>query len=236
MVISIPYELTGRRLQKARTRRALVDAARELLVEGVTPSVEQAADQAGISRTTAYRYFRTQRALVVATFPQLTQGSLLPDPAPEDPAARLEAVAHALSELVVEHEAELRAQLRISLEADGGPRPELPFRTGRAVAWIEEALAPLRDRMSEPELRRLVYAIRNAVGIESLVWLTDVAKRSRAEALEVMRWSAAALLRSALAEQADATALEPAARGRPQTDFTAGVALVKHAPGRVRGA
>lgn len=94
----------------------------------------------------------------------------------------------------------LRAQLRLSLEADGGERRELPFRTGKAVVWIEEALAPLREQMPEAELRRLALAIRTAVGIEALVWLTDIAGLSRKEATGLMRWSAQALLQAALAE------------------------------------
>jgi AcrR family transcriptional regulator len=204
MGMSIPYEETGRTRQKARTRKALIHAGRELLSEGVTPTVEQAARAAEVSRTTAYRYFPNQRALIAATFPEEAAGSLLPDPAPEEPEARLEAVAAALARLVVEHEPELRAQLRLSLEPEGGERRELPFRTGRGIAWIEEALAPLRGRMAEPERRRLVLAIRSALGIEALVWLTDVAGLSREDAAELMRWSAGALLTAALAEQAAA--------------------------------
>jgi AcrR family transcriptional regulator len=202
MGMSIPYEATGRTQQKARTRRALIQAARELLGTGVTPTVEQAADAAQVSRTTAYRYFPNQRALIVATFPEVAASSLLPDPPPEDPAARLDAVAEALARQVVEHETELRAQLRLSLEAGQDERPELPFRTGRAIAWIEEALAPLRGQMPERELRRLVLAIRCAVGIEALVWLTDIARLSRKDAADLMCWSAHALLRSAIAQQA----------------------------------
>jgi AcrR family transcriptional regulator len=202
--MSIPYERTGRTHQKARTRSALVRATRELLAEGVTPTVEQAADRAQVSRTTAYRYFPNQSALLVATFPQVAATSLLPDPAPEDPAARLDAVVDALTRAIVEHEHELRAQLRLSLEPDGSDHRELPLRAGRAIGWIEEALAPLRGRMPQPELHRLVLAIRCAVGIEPLVWLTDIAGVSRDEAVEVMRWSAEALLRSAVAEQASA--------------------------------
>jgi AcrR family transcriptional regulator len=202
MGMSIPYETTGRTQQKARTRHALIQAARELLGTGVTPTVEHAADAAQVSRTTAYRYFPNQRALIVATFPEVAASSLLPDPPPEDPAARVDAVAEALARRVVEHEPELRAQLRLSLEAGQGERPELPFRTGRAIAWIEEALAPLRGQMPEWELRRLVLAIRCAVGIEALVWLTDIAGLSRKDAADLMRWSANALLRSAIAQQA----------------------------------
>ena len=204
MSMSIPYEHMGRTQQKARTRRALVEAARALLAQGVTPTVEQAADSAAVSRTTAYRYFPNQRTLLVATFPQITASSLLPEQVPVDVAARLAAVAEALGRLVVEQEPEVRAQLRLSLELDGGDshgaRQDLPFRTGRAILWIEEALEPLRGKLPEPQYRRLTLAIRCAVGIEALVWLTDIAGLSRDEAVEQMCWSASALLRSALAE------------------------------------
>ena len=79
--------------------------------------------------------------------------------------------------------------------------PQLPLRQGRAIKWIEEALAPLRDEMSEAEVHRLALAIRSATGIEALVWLTDVAGLSRDDATELMRWSARALLQSALADR-----------------------------------
>jgi AcrR family transcriptional regulator len=197
--MSIPYEITGRAKQKTRTRTAILQAAREMLAEGVTPTVEQAADAAEVSRTTAYRYFPNQRALLVATFPDVGAESLLPDPAPEDPRARFEAVIETLASRVVEHEAELRAQLRLSLEPPGADEPqELPFRAGRAIGWIEDALAPLRGRLGETEVRRLALATRCAVGIEALVWLTDVAGLSRDEAVEVMHWSASALFEAAV--------------------------------------
>ena len=204
MDMSIPYEATGRTRQKARTRTVLVAAARALLAQGVTPTVEQAADAADVSRTTAYRYFPNQRALIAATFPEVAADSLLPDSAPDDPAARLAEVVRTLTSHVLEHEPELRAQLRLSLEPDGAT--DLPFRTGKAAAWLEEALAPLAGRFPAADLRRLVLAIRTAVGIEALVWLTDVAGLSRPEAVQLMRWSAEALLRGATSR---------ASRGRP---------------------
>ena len=212
--MSIPYERTGRTRQKARTRRALVEAARALLAQGVTPTVEEAADAADMARTTAYRYFPNQRALLVATFPQIAASSLLPANAPHDPEERLAMAVTALGNLILEHELELRAQLRLSLEQDSsggvlaGGHGELPFRTGRAISWIEEALAPLRGRLPEPQLHRLTLAIRSAVGIEALVWLTDVAGISREEAVELMRWAAHALLRTALEELATEHALD----------------------------
>jgi AcrR family transcriptional regulator len=197
MGMSIPYEQTGRTNQKARTRTALLDAARALLAEGVSPTVEQAADRATISRTTAYRYFANQRALLTAVFPAIAERSLLDADAPTNPAARLELVLDRFTRHVLEHEPELRAQLRLSLEPGPTEPDQLPFRKGRAIGWIEDALAPLRDCLPAPELRRLVLAIRATTGIEALVWLTDVAGLPREEATELMRISAQALLRDA---------------------------------------
>jgi AcrR family transcriptional regulator len=197
MGMSIPYERTGRTNQKARTRAALLEATRALLAEGVSPTVEQAADRAAISRTTAYRYFTNQRALLTAVYPDIAAGSLLEADAPADPVARLELVVERFTTQILEHEPELRAQLRLSLEPGSTELDQLPFRKGRVIGWIEDALAPLRESMSASELRRLVLAIRATTGIEALVWLTDVAGLPREEAIELMRASARALLRDA---------------------------------------
>jgi AcrR family transcriptional regulator len=204
--MSIPYEAVGRTRQKERTRDALIAAARELVAQGTTPTVEEAAAAASISRTTAYRYFPNQPALVVAAHPETESRSLLPKDAPEDPAARLDAVIEEFTRLVVDTEAQQRTMLRLSLDPDAKAREPLLLRQGRAIGWIEEALAPLRGEMSDAELQRLVLAVRSATGIEALVWLTDIAGLSRPEAVELMRWSARAMLRSALADSGVANA------------------------------
>ena len=198
--MSISYETVGRRRQKGRTRQALVNAARELIAARATPTVEQAADAAGISRATAYRYFPNQRDLLVAAHPEIDATSLLgPDP-PADAAARLARVVDQLIRMTIENEPQLRTTLRLSLESDGRHRKGLLLRQGRAIGWIEEALQPLHGRLPKPNIRRLVYAIRCAAGIEALIWLCDVGGLSRKQAAELMRWSSSALLRAALAE------------------------------------
>lgn len=190
----------GRVHQKARTRAALIRAARELLAAGTAPTVEQAAAVAAISRATAYRYFPNQRALLVATYPEMAEPSLLGESPPGAPAARLEIVAEAIARQAVEHETELRAMLRLSLEAVPPAQGDLPFRVGRRIGWVDDALAPLRGRLPERDLQRLVLAIASAVGIDSLVWLTDIAGLTRPQAVELMRWSARSLLKAALAD------------------------------------
>jgi len=201
MDMSIPYEATGRTNQKARTHAALLAATRELLAEGVSPTVERAADQAAISRTTAYRYFPNRRALLSAVYPGIDARSLLDADAPTDPAERLDQVLERFIGHVLEYEAALRAQLRLSLDPHPADPEQLPFRQGRAIGWIEDALAPLRGRMPHAELQCLVLAIRATTGIEALIWLTDVAGLARADAAALMRSSAHALLRDACRDQ-----------------------------------
>jgi AcrR family transcriptional regulator len=208
VIVSTQYELVGRTGQKRRTRDALVAAARDLVAEGMTPTVEQAAEAAAVSRATAYRYFPNQRALLVAAHPETEANSLLPPDAPEDPEARLDLVVEAFTRLIADTDAQQRTMLRLSLEPDGAAPSAGLLRQGRAIGWIDEALAPLRERMSDSEVRRLVLAIRSATGIEARIWLTDVAGLTSDEANDLMRWSAKALYRSALADTV------PADRGK----------------------
>jgi AcrR family transcriptional regulator len=202
--MSTPYELTGRTGQKQRTRSTLVHAARALVASGVAPTVEQAAAAAGISRTAAYRYFPNQRSLLGAAHPETNAASLLPDDPPADAAERLAAVISAFTALIRDTEEQQRTMLRLSLAADPAGRGGLPLRQGRAIGWIEEALAPVRDQLPGTALHRLALAIRSAVGIEALVWLTDVAGLSRDEAAQLMSWSAQAMLYTALTDRAPA--------------------------------
>jgi AcrR family transcriptional regulator len=193
--MSVPYEASGRTGQKSRTRRALVDATRALLADGCTPQVEEAAERAGISRTTAYRYFPNQRSLLLAAHPEISPESLLGQDAPQDVVARLDAFMAAFSQYNFEWEPQLRAALRLSLEPGAG---RTALRQGRAIGWIEDALRPLRTRHPGVDVTGLAVAIRSAAGIEALVWLLDVAGQSRDEAAETVRRTAQALLSQAI--------------------------------------
>src|SRR3954447_16557434 len=165
--MSMPYESSGRVDQKRRTRDALVGAARELVAQGETPTVEGAAELASISRTTAYRYFPNQRALLVAAHPETGAASLLPADAPEDAASRLELVLDAFIRSTVANEAQQRTMLRLSLEAEPAERAQLPLLQGRGIKWIAEAREPLRKDMPEADVHRLTLAIRSSTGIEA---------------------------------------------------------------------
>jgi AcrR family transcriptional regulator len=202
MEVVVPYESTGRTRQKGRTRSALIAVARDLVARGMSITVEDAAAAAGISRTTAYRYFANQRALLLAAHPETSALSLLPPDAPADPGHRLDLVIEAFTRLIADTEPQQRTMLRLSLEPGASVQIPGVLRQGRAIGWIHDALSPLRGRMPAEELHRLVLAIRSATGIEARVWLTDVAGLSSDDAMKLMRWSARALYLSALSEVA----------------------------------
>jgi AcrR family transcriptional regulator len=196
-VSTTTYESSGRVAQKRRTRDALVAAARQLVADGHTPTVEAAAAAASVSRTTAYRYFPSQRLLLAAAHPETAADSMLPEDAPEDVAGRVDLVVAAFTRMIVDTEAQQRTMLRLSLEGGPEERAELPLRQGRAIKWLEEALAPLRTDLPAGDVHRLAVAIRSATGIEALVWLTDIAGLTSEEAVELLRWSAQAMVEAA---------------------------------------
>jgi AcrR family transcriptional regulator len=198
--MEMPYETTGRTRQKQRTHDALLAAARSLLNDGQTPTVEQAADAADISRTTAYRYFPNQRSLLLAAAPTIDRPSLLPPDPPADAASRLELVIAGQIEILRTWEPQLRAALRLSLDQEPAtPREDRPvLRQGRAIGWIEEALQPLAGSHPQIDRHRLAIAIRAGCGIEAWAWLIDVAAISRDEAAAIMHQSSQALLAAAV--------------------------------------
>ncbi len=171
------------------------------------------AAAAGISRATAYRYFANRRELLVAAHPEVEKRSLLGPEPPDDPEARVDRLVVSLAEMFLAAEPAYRAMLRLALEPDPADRGELPLRQGLRIPWLEEALAPLAGRLAPAALRRLLHALAATVGIEALVTLTDLVGLSPEGAVEVMRWSARSLLRSALAEAEQAKTRDPG-RGR----------------------
>jgi AcrR family transcriptional regulator len=193
--VASPYESTGRTAQKSRTRQALVAATRDLLAEGHTPKVEDAAERAGISRTTAYRYFPNQRSLLLAAHPTIAPDTLLPPDAPTGPRDRLDAFMTEFTRYNFTWEPQLRASLRVSLEP-AADRPVL--RRGRAIGWVADALTPLRDTHPHVDVDRLAIAIRSATGIETLIWLIDIAGYSREKAAATVRATAHALVDAAV--------------------------------------
>ena len=194
--VSTEYLESGRTRQKQRTRDQLIAAARELITAGDTPRVEEVAAAAGISRPTAYRYFASQAELLAAAYPETAAASVLPDPPPAAVDERVAAVARFVIGRVQENETQQRAMLRLSL---GDVPHELPLRQGRVIPWFVEALAPTAESMGEVAVHRLALALRAVCGIETRVWLSDVAGLAPAQVSALQQWMVDAIVKHALA-------------------------------------
>lgn len=200
--MTVPYESNGRTAQKSRTRLALIAATRELLAAGLSPKVEDAAERAGISRTTAYRYFPNQRSLLSSAHPTIAPETLLPADAPADPTTRLHLLMTAFTDYNFTWEPQLRTALRLSLDPAAADQPAL--RQGRAIGWIAEALTPLQETHPHIDIQRIAIAIRSATGIEALIWLIDIAGYTRDEAADTVKITAQALLDAAVPDMPSA--------------------------------
>jgi AcrR family transcriptional regulator len=170
---------TGRTSQKARTRQALLTAARQVMERGEPVTVLAAARQAGISKATAYRYFSSTETLIleaaldakVAT-PEVIVGDA------QDVRERVLRVQRYLLNLTRESEIQFRLFLARALDvsvADGGQAAH-EIRAGRRLPMYEYALAPVRSRMKRKDFEFLLLSLSAASGMEVYLALKDVCR------------------------------------------------------------
>lgn len=190
----------GRGNQKLRTRKALLDAAARLLREGASPTLEQIAEAALVSRATAYRYFPSTEALMLEAAVHVG----VPEPdalfdgfASEDPTARLIKVDDCLHDTVLENEKPLRLMLAHLLQQSAANGAELPARQNRRSDLIGAALQPSAGEFAPEALEDLSSAVAMLVGTEGFVVARDVLRLDDADARRVKRWAIAALVEAA---------------------------------------
>ena len=196
-------ETAERANQRRRTRKDLLQAAARLLKQGRRPSIEEVAEEALVSRATAYRYFPGVEPLhveaVLDTAAPEPRDALRGAPA-DDPVARVQRVDAALHDMIVAHEPQLRLMLVHSLQRSlaRDTDPKLPPRQNRRTPLIEAALAPARDRFRPAELKLLSRALALVVGTEAMVVCKDVLQLDDAESRKVKRWAVRALVEAAM--------------------------------------
>lgn len=210
---------TGRKNQKERTRAVLVEAAVGLLRQQVTPTVEEAAAAARISRATAYRYFPSQESLLleIATITPMFEPveREIRDIEERGAIDRLGILLDVMNRTIFANEAQVRTALRVYMDQwidarrRGDSAPTL-VRVGRRMLYLDRVLSELRTQLSEPRWRRLRAALALTMGPEALVVMKDVCRLSEDEAVEVLRWTGLAVLQAGLKE-----AGKPARSGRP---------------------
>lgn len=188
--------------QKRRTRKDLLLAASRLMKQGRRPSLEEIAEEALVSRATAYRYFPNVEALLVeasldVAAPDAEQ--LFGGDTSIDPVSRLERADTALHEMILANEASLRIMLAHSLEraATSDGEDGAPARQNRRTPLIEAALQPARSLFEPDALETLSHALALVIGTEAMVVFKDVLQLEDARARSVKRWAIRALVEAA---------------------------------------
>jgi AcrR family transcriptional regulator len=193
---------TGRPNQRTRTRKDLLQAAARLMKQGRTPSLEEVAAEALVSRATAYRYFPSVEALLVEASFDLSvpeADSLFDGDTSTDPVARLQRVDTALHDMILANEAPLRMMLVHTLQRGlrGEDDDALPRRQNRRAPLIEAALKPAAKQFKPAALDTLRKALALVIGTEAMVVFKDVLQLDDAEARKVKRWAIRALVEAA---------------------------------------
>lgn len=217
---------SGRVNQKRRTRSAIIAGAQAILDRGDTPTVAQAAEEALVSRSTAYSYFPTQEALLLEltiNFEVRELEELAAEPLngskPEDRV--LELVEH-FNRRILSTEKLCRTVIRHYMDAwladerSGESKPSTR-REGRRARWIETTLEPLRGTVPDTDLQRLQAALCLVAGGEAITVMRDVCRLDPDEAIAVTRWAAEAILTVGLQRQGRAEPRRRSSRSTAQT-------------------
>lgn len=194
--------------QELRTRKDLLSAASRLMKQGRTPTMDEVAEEALVSRATAYRHFPKIEALLVEAplDAAMTDPSELfaKDPS-DDVEERIDRAEASLHAMVYQNEAQLRIMLAHSIRRDL-TNDSIPTRQNRRLPLIEAALAPVRRRLPEAEYEQLCAALALIFGTESMIVFSDVLGMDADTARTVKSWAVRALVRAALQDSTSTAA------------------------------
>ena len=184
---------SGRANQKTRTRRAIVDACRELVRTGSDVTMPEVARRALVSEATAYRYFPDLTSLLAETIDGLWPSpaeALRPVASSDDPVERVRFACEFLLRGVLSYQGAVRAMISGTITRPG----RAPARPGIRFGLIEYALAPFGDGADLAQLRRDLAV---TVSAEALFTLIDLCGLSPDEAIASAAQTAATLTAAA---------------------------------------
>lgn len=195
-----PQAPTGRVNQKLRTRRAIVQAAVELMRTGRDVTMLEVAKSALVSEATAYRHFPDLASLL-----QEAMAGQMPTPAEalasvadsRDPVERVAVATEHLLRLVLAYQGATRAMIAATIT-----RPDtVSSRPAMRYGLIDHALAPLQDTLGSTDpaaVAQLKNDLAVVVSAEALFTLTDLSRMSPEDAIASIVRTATTLTRAAL--------------------------------------
>lgn len=195
--------------QRRRTKAAIMEGARTLLLDGKVPSIAEAAEEAGVSRATAYRYFPTQGALVQEAADEVLGRSAWEERlgVAGELTERVERYVSLIFGLMRENEALMRGSLLLALEQwaklqAGEELGEEPIKRGGRLEAIRATLEPFTQELDGEAIRRLSVALSLVVGIEAHVVFREIWGLDDDEARGISLWMARVLAEATAEEGA----------------------------------
>lgn len=188
----------GRPNQRGRTRRDLLEAALRASSRNKTPTLDQVAEEARVSRATAYRYFpNVDDLLAEASLHVAFPEPLILTDASQDVIERLMIIDEAVERMIETNETALRMMI-----ASASKRPLqsdcIPVRQNRRVPLIEAALAPVKTKITPRTYQQLVRSLSLVIGTEAMLVFKDVLQLPSKPAREARRWAIKSLVEAAL--------------------------------------
>ncbi|MBH1974068.1 MAG: helix-turn-helix transcriptional regulator [Rhodobacteraceae bacterium] len=173
----------------------MVATASDMMRRGISPSVSEVAEAAGVSRSTAYRYFPTLADMLRAVVAEALGPILSWDDPDAKGDARLSSLYSKTFPRLAEHEATFRAAIRQSLEPNAEAPGDKTLGRGHRRALLARAVND--SGLSRAQSTRLVQALSLTFGIEAMIVLKDICGLDDREAEDVALWAARALLAAA---------------------------------------
>jgi AcrR family transcriptional regulator len=179
-------ESEGRINQKARTRRAIIEACVQLIRQRQSVTMPEVAKLAMVSEATAYRYFPDLASLLAKSLAEdwpTPSEAFAPVATSSDPVERVAYATRFLLRGVADRQSVVRSMISVTIsqtQLPGRARPGIRF------GLIEYALAPFVDAINStnPEiLTQLRLDLAVVVSAEALFSLTDLCGLSIEDAI-----------------------------------------------------
>jgi AcrR family transcriptional regulator len=173
--------------QKARTKRAIIDACVKLIRQQRSVTMPEVAKEAMVSEATAYRYFPDLATLLSSALAEdwpSPQDALAPVASSSDPVERVGYATRFLLQGVAEREAVVRSMIAATIS-----QQQFSIRARPAIRFglIEYALAPFSDAFppSHSGIRaQLQLDLAVVMSAEALFILTDLCGLSLDDAID----------------------------------------------------
>lgn len=177
-----------------------MDATARLVDAGNTsPTIDDVAEEALVSRATVYRYFESTDDLLWQVYSDrhVRDAETSMSIAGDDLTQRVLAAEANVNDYLFGHQEGTRAFERVMLERRLQGRATDDDRPGRRFHQIDAALAPLEGRVDPDDLQLIRHALALAIGSQALVALLDTALLDTDRAREVTRFACQAITKEA---------------------------------------